>query len=459
VLGAVGPVLFKEREWREGERRAMSVVVESSIDEFSKPKNKSLLTPPPLGSCALHAAWERERRVARSPCACVRERKRERESSWREKKRRRKTFFPSNGFFFLFFFFFFFERCAIDFFDLFRLLLSLSFHFFSEKEKEKRKRNPMPQHASSVVALEVLSSLASTIPARELASARGILVTRTHRAALGFGVQTGTAVAFRRVDDGDGATLSTSTSTSTASGPSTTSSSSGWSAPLVFAVRRASFGVSYGYATVDSVLLLKTDEEARLLAAGAPAFGTEHRFVSSVLDGEDDDENGENGRDNVEVEVEGGGLDTEVVRSDLAAAVGMRSGEEEAGAQTTATKTTATTSTLPPPPSSASIITTPSRSALLFSRSSGALVDMSVVAGMLSLDSAAHAALYCSRAPSGLPSSGSTDASPPSASASASASSAPLPPPPEPEDVFAGKVERPVAFADVYELLAKMEEG
>ena len=291
----------------------------------------------------------------------------------------------------------------------------------------------MPEHPASV-ALEVLSSLSSSISPRELASARGLLITRTHRAALGFGVQTGTAVALRRVDGGDvGQRPETST-------PSASSFPSNWSAPLVFAVRRASFGVSYGYATVDSVLLLKTDEEARLLAAGAPAFGVEHRFVSSVLDGDDGD-------DSVEVEVEGSGLDEEgAIRSEAeaaAAAASAASGEAAAAAA-------AATATPPAPAASSAAATLPpARSALLFSRSSGALVDMSVVAGMLSLDSAAHAALYC------------PEASAPSNAASPSAPAArgsPPPPPPGPEDVLAGTVERPAAFASVYQLLEEMEQ-
>ena len=300
------------------------------------------------------------------------------------------------------------------------------------------------------VALEVLSSLSASIPQRELASARGLLITRTHRAALGFGIQTGTAVALRRLDDGQETT--TTTSATSASSSTSSSTTSSWSAPLVFAVRRASFGVSYGYATVDSVLLLKTDEEARLLAAGAPAIGTEHRFVSSVLDNDDEDEeNG--GDDSVEVEVEGSGLDKEVIRSELEAAAAIAA----AGSASGDAKAVAAGTTAPPAPppgataaaSSSAATLPPTRSAVLFSRSSGALVDMSVVAGMLSLDSAAHAALYCSS---------------PSLNASAAASSAPTtpsipppPPPPEPEDVLAGKVERPVAFASVYELLEKME--
>ena len=291
----------------------------------------------------------------------------------------------------------------------------------------------MPEHPASV-ALEVLSSLSSSISPRELASARGLLITRTHRAALGFGVQTGTAVALRRVDGGDvGPRPETST-------PSASSFPSNWSAPLVFAVRRASFGVSYGYATVDSVLLLKTDEEARLLAAGAPAFGVEHRFVSSVLDGDDGD-------DSVEVEVEGSGQDEEgAIRSEAeaaAAAASAASGEAAAAAA-------AATATPPAPAASSAAATLPpARSALLFSRSSGALVDMSVVAGMLSLDSAAHAALYC------------PEASAPSNAASPSAPAArgsPPPPPPGPEDVLAGTVERPAAFASVYQLLEEMEQ-
>jgi hypothetical protein len=291
----------------------------------------------------------------------------------------------------------------------------------------------MPEHPASV-ALEVLSSLSSSIPPRELASARGLLITRTHRAALGFGVQTGTAVALRRVDGGDvGQRPETST-------PSASSFPSDWSAPLVFAVRRASFGVSYGYATVDSVLLLKTDEEARLLAAGAPAFGVEHRFVSSVLNGDDGD-------DSVEVEVEGSGQDEEgAIRSEAeaaAAAASAASGEAAAAA--------AAASAAPPAPAASKAAATlpPARSALLFSRSSGALVDMSVVAGMLSLDSAAHAALYC------------PEASAPSNAASPSAPAArgsPPPPPPGPEDVLAGTVERPAAFASVYQLLEEMEQ-
>ena len=292
----------------------------------------------------------------------------------------------------------------------------------------------MPEHPASV-ALEVLSSLSSSIPPRELASARGLLITRTHRAALGFGVQTGTAVALRRVDGGDvGQRPETST-------PSASSFPSDWSAPLVFAVRRASFGVSYGYATVDSVLLLKTDEEARLLAAGAPAFGVEHRFVSSVLDGDDGD-------DSVEVEVEGSGLDEEgAIRSEAeaaAAAASAASGEAAAAA--------AAATTTPPAPAASSAAATlpPARSALLFSRSSGALVDMSVVAGMLSLDSAAHAALYCPEA-----SAPSNAASP---SAPAARGSPPPPPPPGPEDVLAGTVARPAAFASVYQLLEEMEQ-
>ena len=292
----------------------------------------------------------------------------------------------------------------------------------------------MPEHPASV-ALEVLSSLSSSIPPRELASARGLLITRTHRAALGFGVQTGTAVALRRVDGGDvGPRPETST-------PSASSFPSNWSAPLVFAVRRASFGVSYGYATVDSVLLLKTDEEARLLAVGAPAFGVEHRFVSSVLDGDDGD-------DSVEVEVEGSGLDEEgAIRSEAeaaAAAASAASGEAAAAAA-------AATATPPAPAASSAAATLPpARSALLFSRSSGALVDMSVVAGMLSLDSAAHAALYCPEA-----SAPSNAASP---SAPAARGSPPPPPPPGPEDVLAGTVERPAAFASVYQLLEEMEQ-
>ena len=293
----------------------------------------------------------------------------------------------------------------------------------------------MPEHPASV-ALEVLSSLSSSIPPRELASARGLLITRTHRAALGFGVQTGTAVALRRVDGGDvGPRPETST-------PSASSFPSDWSAPLVFAVRRASFGVSYGYATVDSVLLLKTDEEARLLAAGAPAFGVEHRFVSSVLDGDDGD-------DSVEVEVEGSGQDEEgatrsEAEAEAAAAAASAASGEAAAAAAAATAT-------PPAPAASSAAATlpPARSALLFSRSSGALVDMSVVAGMLSLDSAAHAALYC------------PEASAPSNAASPSAPAArgsPPPPPPGPEDVLAGTVERPAAFASVYQLLEEMEQ-
>ena len=292
----------------------------------------------------------------------------------------------------------------------------------------------MPEHPASV-ALEVLSSLSSSIPPRELAFARGLLITRTHRAALGFGVQTGTAVALRRVDGGDvGPRPETSTS-------SASSFPSNWSAPLVFAVRRASFGVSYGYATVDSVLLLKTDEEARLLAAGAPAFGVEHRFVSSVLDGDDGD-------DSVEVEVEGSSLDEEgAIRSEAeaaAAAASAASGEAAAAA--------AAATTTPPAPAASSAAATlpPARSALLFSRSSGALVDMSVVAGMLSLDSAAHAALYCPEA-----SAPSNAASP---SAPAARGSPPPPPPPGPEDVLAGTVARPAAFASVYQLLEEMEQ-
>ena len=291
----------------------------------------------------------------------------------------------------------------------------------------------MPEHPASV-ALEVLSSLSSSIPPRELASARGLLITRTHRAALGFGVQTGTAVALRRVDGGDvGQRPETST-------PSASSFPSNWSAPLVFAVRRASFGVSYGYATVDSVLLLKTDEEARLLAAGAPAFGVEHRFVSSVLDGDDGD-------DSVEVEVEGSGLDEEgAIRSEAEAAAAAASAASGEAAAAAAAATAA-----PPAPAASSAAATlpPARSALLFSRSSGALVDMSVVAGMLSLDSAAHAALYC------------PEASAPSNAASPSAPAArgsPPPPPPGPEDVLAGTVERPAAFASVYQLLEEMEQ-
>ena len=302
----------------------------------------------------------------------------------------------------------------------------------------------MPQNNEPAsVALEVLSSLSATIPPRELASARGLLITRTHRAALGFGIQTGTAVALRRLD-GDGSERQEPTSSTSSS----CSPSSPWSAPLVFAVRRASFGVSYGYATVDSVLLLKTDEEAVLLAAGAPAFGTEHRFVSSVLDDED-----EGGDDSVEVEIEGGsGLDEEAIRSKLAAAeaagaaAASASGEAAAAAATPAATPATTATPLPA-----------ARSAVLFSRSSGALVDMSVVAGMLSLDSAAHEALYCCH-----PEAASSNASSAAAAASSSglpataAPSAP-PPPPEPEDVLAGKVERPAAFASVYELLEKME--
>ena len=318
----------------------------------------------------------------------------------------------------------------------------------------------MPEHPASV-ALEVLSSLSSSIPPRELASARGLLITRTHRAALGFGVQTGTAVALRRVDGGDvGPRPETST-------PSASSFPSNWSAPLVFAVRRASFGVSYGYATVDSVLLLKTDEEARLLAAGAPAFGVEHRFVSSVLDGDDGD-------DSVEVEVEGSGLDEEgAIRSEAeaaAAAASAASGEAAAAAASAASgeaaaaaaaasaasgeaaAAAAAASAAPPAPAASSAAATlpPARSALLFSRSSGALVDMSVVAGMLSLDSAAHAALYCPEA-----SAPSNAASP---SAPAARGSPPPPPPPGPEDVLAGTVERPAAFASVYQLLEEMEQ-
>ena len=305
----------------------------------------------------------------------------------------------------------------------------------------------MPEHPASV-ALEVLSSLSSSISPRELASARGLLITRTHRAALGFGVQTGTAVALRRVDGGDvGQRPETST-------PSASSFPSNWSAPLVFAVRRASFGVSYGYATVDSVLLLKTDEEARLLAAGAPAFGVEHRFVSSVLDGDDGD-------DSVEVEVEGSGLDEEgAIRSEAeaaAAAASAASGEAAAAAAAAsaasgeAAAAAAAATATPPAPAASSAAATlpPARSALLFSRSSGALVDMSVVAGMLSLDSAAHAALYC------------PEASAPSNAASPSAPAArgsPPPPPPGPEDVLAGTVERPAAFASVYQLLEEMEQ-
>ena len=291
----------------------------------------------------------------------------------------------------------------------------------------------MPEHPASV-ALEVLSSLSSSIPPRELASARGLLITRTHRAALGFGVQTGTAVALRRVDGGDvGQRPETST-------PSASSFPSDWSAPLVFAVRRASFGVSYGYATVDSVLLLKTDEEARLLAAGAPAFGVEHRFVSSVLDGDDGD-------DNVEVEVEGSGLDEEgAIRSEAEAAAAAASAASGEAAAAAAAATAA-----PPAPAASSPAATlhPARSALLFSRSSGALVDMSVVAGMLSLDSAAHLALYCPEA------SAPSNAASPSAPA---APSSPPPPPPGPEDVLAGTVERPAAFASVYQLLEEMEQ-
>jgi hypothetical protein len=315
---------------------------------------------------------------------------------------------------------------------------------------------PEQQPASSV-ALEVLSSLSASIPPRELASARGLLITRTHRAALGFGIQTGTAVALRRIDDGP-AEASTSARSSSlppprSSSPPSSPSSNNWSAPLVFAVRRASFGVSYGYATVDSVLLLKTDEEARLLAAGAPAFGVEHRFVSSVLD---DDEDGDDD-DHVEVEVEGSGLDKEVVRSELAAAA--RSGEAaaasarsgEAAAAAAAAAATTTTPAAPAASAAAAALLPPARSTLLFSRSSGALVDMSVVAGMLSLDSAAHAALYCPEASSSL-----NAASAPSSSPSAPAS--PPPPPPEPEDVLAGKVERPAAFASVYQLLEEMEQ-
>ena len=292
----------------------------------------------------------------------------------------------------------------------------------------------MPEHPASV-ALEVLSSLSSSIPPRELAFARGLLITRTHRAALGFGVQTGTAVALRRVDGGDvGPRPETST-------PSASSFPSNWSAPLVFAVRRASFGVSYGYATVDSVLLLKTDEEARLLAAGAPAFGVEHRFVSSVLDGDDGD-------DSVEVEVEGSGLDEEgAIRSEAEAAAAAASAASGEAAAAAAAATAA-----PPAPAASSAAATlpPARSALLFSRSSGALVDMSVVAGMLSLDSAAHAALYCPEA-----SAPSNAASP---SAPAARGSPPPPPPPGPEDVLAGTVERPAAFASVYQLLEEMEQ-
>jgi hypothetical protein len=292
----------------------------------------------------------------------------------------------------------------------------------------------MPEHPASV-ALEVLSSLSSSIPPRELAFARGLLITRTHRAALGFGVQTGTAVALRRVDGGDvGPRPETSTS-------SASSFPSNWSAPLVFAVRRASFGVSYGYATVDSVLLLKTDEEARLLAAGAPAFGVEHRFVSSVLDGDDGD-------DSVEVEVEGSGLDEEgAIRSEAAAAAAAASA---ASGEAAAAAAAATTTPPAPAASSAAATLPPARSALLFSRSSGALVDMSVVAGMLSLDSAAHAALYCPEA-----SAPSNAASP---SAPAARGSPPPPPPPGPEDVLAGTVARPAAFASVYQLLEEMEQ-
>ena len=313
---------------------------------------------------------------------------------------------------------------------------------------------PEQQPASSV-ALEVLSSLSASIPPRELASARGLLITRTHRAALGFGIQTGTAVALRRTDGGP---VEASTSARSSSPPS-----SPWSAPLVFAVRRASFGVSYGYATVDSVLLLKTDEEARLLAAGAPAFGVEHRFVSSVLD---DDEDGDDD-DHVEVEVEGSGLDKEVVRSELAAAArsgeaaaaaSARSGEAAAAAPAAAAATT-TTPAAPAASAAAAALLPPARSALLFSRSSGALVDMSVVAGMLSLDSAAHAALYCpEEASSSLNAASSHSSSSSSAPATAAAPASPPPPPPEPEDVLAGKVERPAAFASVYQLLEEMEQ-
>ena len=75
---------------------------------------------------------------------------------------------------------------------------------------------------------------------------------------------------------------------------------------------------------------------------------------------------------------------------------------------------------------------------------------MSVVAGMLSLDSAAHAALYCPEA-----SAPSNAASP---SAAAAPGSPPPPPPPGPEDVLAGTVERPAAFASVYQLLEEMEQ-
>lgn len=298
------------------------------------------------------------------------------------------------------------------------------------------------------VALQVLSSLASSIPPSKLAQARGLLITRTHRAALGFGFQTGTAVALRRVDGLFLSTSLTSTSSpSASSGPTAScpSSSCNWSAPLVFAVRRASFGVSYGYATVDSVLLLKSDEEVRLLAAGgAPAFGTEHRFVSSVLDDNDGEE------DEVEVEVEGRVLDKEELREErkaaAAAAIAGGGGGGEAarggaaaarggaatasGAAAMASAATTTASPYPTAPASP-------RSALLFSRSSGALVDMSVVAGMLSLDAAAHAALYGS------------------SSSSSNSPSRPI----EPEDVLEGKVARPEAFASVYELLDKMECG
>lgn len=302
------------------------------------------------------------------------------------------------------------------------------------------------------VALQVLASLAPSIPATTLASARGLLITRTHRAALGFGIQTGTAVALRRID-------ASSQPEATSTPSSSSSSSSSWSAPLVFAVRRASFGVSYGYATVDSVLLLRTDEEARLLAAGAPAFGTEHRFVSSILDGDDDDDD-----DNVEVEVEGSSLERKFVRAEAAGGgeagvvsgeagvgsgeAGVGCGETSAAARAAGATTPSSLAPPPPPPASSS----GSLAALLFSRSSGALVDMSVVAGMLSLDSAAHEALYCSSAAAGA-----IEAS--SATAAATAAAAPRPPPPEPEDVLAGKAERPAAFASVYELLEKMERG
>ena len=324
---------------------------------------------------------------------------------------------------------------------------------------------PQSNDEPASVALEVLSSLSASIPQRELASARGLLITRTHRAALGFGIQTGTAVALRRLDGCDDNVVGRQETTSASSPSSSSSPPSSWSAPLVFAVRRASFGVSYGYATVDSVLLLKTDEEARLLAAGAPAFGTEHRFVSSVLDEDEDDD------DSVEVEVEGSGLDTEVIRSELAAAAAgaaaaSSSGETAAAASASGEAAAAgppatTTPAAPPPPraaSSSAATLPPARSAVLFSRSSGALVDMSVVAGMLSLDSAAHTALYCPEASSSLNAFSAAATAAAAASAPATAAPSTRPPPPEPEDVLAGKVERPVAFASVYELLEKMEQ-